>query len=669
MRTFRHLVSATLFLGAALPLARAETPLIPRDVLFGNPQRASVQISPDGQYLSYLAPVEDVLNVWVAPVGQPDAAKPITRDQGRGVRIYFWTFDGQRLLYLQDKDGDENWRVYSVDVKTTEVRDLTPLKGVQARVMGVSHKFPHEILIGLNDRDPQLHDVYRVSLETGERQLMLTNEGFMSIVTDDDYRVRFASRTTPEGGREFLQRVGEEWKPFFTLTGEDAMTTDLAGFDKSGQILRLVDSRGRNTSAFTEISLADGKQTVVAEDSRADVSDAMSHPTEYTIEAVAFTYDRKQWKVLDAKLEADFAALRAVADGDFEVIGRTLNDQTWVVAYLLDNGPVKYYLYDRPTKKSKFLFTNRPALEKLTLARMHPVVIPARDNLKLVSYLSLPPETDADHDARPEKPLPLVLMVHGGPWARDGWGYDPYHQWLANRGYAVLAVNFRGSTGLGKQFVNAANREWGGRMHDDLVDAVQWAVKEKIADPQKVAIMGGSYGGYATLVGLTFTPELFACGVDIVGPSSLVTLLESVPPYWKPMLDLFTARVGDHRTEPGRKFLLERSPLTRVEQIHRPLLIGQGANDPRVKQAEADQIVRAMQEKQIPVTYVLFSDEGHGFARPENNLAFNAVTEAFFGRHLGGRVEPIGDDFAGSSIAIPAGIDQVPGVADSLKQQ
>jgi dipeptidyl aminopeptidase/acylaminoacyl peptidase len=346
-----------------------------------------------------------------------------------------------------------------------------------------------------------------------------------------------------------------------------------------------------------------------------------------------------------------------------------LDDTKWTVAYVLDNGPVKYYLYERPARKARFLFTNRPELETLKLAHMHPVVIKSRDGLNLVSYLSLPLGSDPNNYGRPASPLPLVLNVHGGPWARDSWGYDPYHQWLTNRGYAVLSVNFRGSTGFGKDFINAGDHEWAGKTQDDLVDAVQWAISERIADPQKVAIMGGSYGGYATLVGLTFTPDLFACGVDIVGPSSLLTLLESIPPYWKPILDMFAARVGDPRTEEGRKFLQERSPLPRVDQIRRPLLIGQGANDPRVKQAESDRIVAAMQEKKIPVTYVLFSDEGHGFARPENNMAFNAVTEAFLATQLGGRFEPIGKDFEGSTIQVPAGADQVPGVADSLKEE
>ncbi len=676
MTRWIRMLSITACLLAALA-AYAQTgpgqqqpPLIPRQALFGNPDKANVQISPDGQRISFLAPVEGVLNVWVGPAENPDAAKPITQDKGRGIRAYFWAYTSKHVLYLQDKDGDENWRVYVVDLPSGQVKDLTPAKGVQARVDAVSHKFPTEVLISLNDRNPQLHDIYRVNIETGEKKLLIGNEGYVGFLTDDDYNVRFAWRVTADGGTEGLERTADgQWKPFMKISQEDALTTNPAGFDKSGQVLYLIDSRDRNTAAFTTIDLKTGKQTVVAEDPRADISDVMAHPVERTVEAVAFTVERKQWKILDRSVESDFAYLRTVADGDFEVISRTLDDKQWIVLYEMDAGPVRFYHYDRPAKKARFLFTNRKALEGLPLAKMHPVTIRSRDGLDLVSYLTLPVGSSKFGQPRPDRPLPMVLLVHGGPWYRDSWGYNGYHQWLANRGYAVLSVNFRGSTGLGKSFINAANREWGGKMHDDLVDAVQWAINEGIADPKKVAIMGGSYGGYATLVGMTFTPELFACGVDIVGPSNLVTFMEAIPPYWKPMLDLFVARIGDHRTEEGREFLLKRSPLTYVDKIRRPLLIGQGANDPRVKKAESDQIVKAMQGKKIPVVYVYFPDEGHGFARPENSMAFNGITEAFLAKHLGGRYEPIEDDFAGSTVQVPVGAEQIPGVKDALPQE
>jgi dipeptidyl aminopeptidase/acylaminoacyl peptidase len=425
--------------------------------------------------------------------------------------------------------------------------------------------------------------------------------------------------------------------------------------------------RGRDTAALAVLELASGRQQILAEDARADLSGVLVHPTEKVVQAVSFTYARTEWKVLDPAVQADFDYLRTVADGEIQITGRTLDDRRWTVAYLMDNGPVRFYLYDRqPQRQARFLFTSNPPLEKLPLARMHPVEITARDGLKLVSYLTLPPWTDPDGDGRPTTPLPMVLNVHGGPWARDEWGYDPEHQLLANRGYAVLAVNYRGSTGFGKRFLNAAERQWAGKMHDDLLDAVEWAVQQGIARREQVGIMGGSYGGYATLVGLTFTPTTFACGVDIVGPSSLITLLENPPPYWASFMPVMKRFVGDWTTEEGRAFLASRSPLTYVDRIQRPLLIGQGANDPRVKQAEADQIVQAMTARRIPVTYVLFHDEGHGFARPENRFAFYAITEAFLAKHLGGRYEPIGDAFRGANFSVPSGDDQVPGLAEAL---
>jgi dipeptidyl aminopeptidase/acylaminoacyl peptidase len=337
------------------------------------------------------------------------------------------------------------------------------------------------------------------------------------------------------------------------------------------------------------------------------------------------------------------------------------------VAYTRDDGPVDFYLYDREAKKARFLFTSQPSLDELPLVKMHALEIEARDGLKLVSYLSLPDWSDPDGDGVPNQPLPMVLSVHGGPWARDDWGYDPEHQLWANRGYAVLSVNYRGSTGFGKEFINAANRQWAAAMHDDLIDAVNWAVEKRIAQKDKIAIMGGSYGGYATLVGLTKTPQVFACGVDLVGPSSLITLMQNPPPYWAPFMPVMKLRVGDWTTEEGRKFLESRSPLFQVEKIERPLLIGQGAQDPRVKKAEADQIVQAMEEKKIPVTYVLFPQEGHGFAKPENRFAFYAIAEAFLAENLGGRREDYGDAFEGANFEVPAGAEEAPGLAEAIK--
>ena len=642
--------------------------LIPRKLLFGNPDKASPQISPDGTCLSYLAPVDGVLNVWVAPADNPDLARSVTSDTGRGIRLHGWTYNGNQVAYLQDSGGDENWHIYTVNVDSGESRDITAIEGVRAQIQEASPKHPKHLLVGLNDRDPQFHDIYRVDLDSGNRTLVQQNDGFAGFVTDDDLNIRFAARLTPDGGSEYLQKSSDgDWTHSFTIGMEDSVTTSPLGFDKTGRLLFLVDSRGRDTAALKSIDLETGSETELASDYRADVDDTLIHPTEKTIQAVSFNYERKRWQVLEEALTADLEYLSTVAEGDMEVVSRTLDDSCWIVAYLLDNGPVRYYRYLRQEREAQFLFTNRKALEGLPLVKVHPVTIQARDGLDLVCYYSLPLEADPHQIGTTPVSLPMALLVHGGPWARDSWGYNPVYQLLANRGYAVLSVNFRGSTGFGKNFINAANHEWGGKMHNDLIDALHWAIDQGIADPERVAIMGGSYGGYATLVGMTFTPEVFACGVDIVGPSNLVTLLNTVPAYWQPMIDLFTSRVGDHRTEEGTEFLLERSPLSYVDNICRPLLIGQGANDPRVKQSESDQIVQAMQDKEIPVTYVLYPDEGHGFARPENNLSFFAVAEAFLAQHLSGRYEPVGDDLTGASITVPAGREGIPGLTEALE--
>lgn len=640
--------------------------LIPREHLFGNPSFASAEISPDGTRMSWLAPRDGVLNVWVAPTDDPGAARPITADEGRGIRFHAWARNNRHVLYLQDEAGDENWRVHAVDVETGDERDLTPLEGVQARVVKASWEHPDEVLIALNDRDPQWHDIHRLDLRTGERTLVEQNDRFAHYVADGDLALRFAVQSTPSGGFVVHQRRGDEWEPRFEVAREDALTTSVLFVDERRDVAWLKDSRGRDTAALVRWDLETDETEVVGESDRADVAGILVHPTTRQVQAWSENYERVHWHFLDEAVRADLEHLRTVADGDVDVVSRDRRDDQWIVAFTLDDGPVTYYHYDRTTGVAHRLFSTRPELEGAPLDKMHPVVIEARDGLELVSYLSLPAAADPEGLGRPTEPLPMVLAVHGGPWARDSFGYNPTHQWLTDRGYAVMSVNFRGSLGFGKAFVNAGDHEWGRKMHEDLLDAVQWAVDEGIALDDGVAIMGGSYGGYATLVGLTFTPERFACGVDIVGPSNLETLLDSVPPYWKPMFETLARRVGDPRTDEGVELLQERSPLHRVEAIERPLLIGQGANDPRVKQAESDQIVQAMQGKGLMVTYTLFPDEGHGFARPENNLAFYAVAEAFLAEILGGRCQPFGDDLQGSSLQVPVGADQITGLVEAL---
>ena len=644
--------------------AEAEPPaLIPRQILFGNPFRTQPKISPDGQRVSYLAPVDGVMNVWVGPADDPDAAAPVTTDTGRGIRSHGWAFTSDHVFYSQDRDGDENWHLYRIRLSDGDVLDLTPIDGVQARSLGKSPEHPGVLLVGINDRDPSLHDPYRVDVDSGKRKRLFKNKGFAGFHVDHQLRIRLGEKVSEEGGGELyvLDKKGRG-ELLMTISQEDSLTTGVAGFDAGGERVYMIDSRGRDTAALTTFELATGDIQVLAEDPRADIDGLFLHPGEFTPVLATSTYERKQMHLLADWIGEHIEVLGGVEDGDIGLSGCTLAVDRCMVRFAGDAGGPRYYLYDVEDRAANFLFAVQPELDEHTLAPMHPVVLEARDGLSLVSYFTLPTEADPDGDGRPDEPLPMVLFVHGGPWGRDHWGYSPIHQWIANRGAAALSVNFRSSTGFGKAFINAGDKEWGAAMHDDLLDAVQWAVDQGIADPDRIAIAGGSYGGYATLVGLTLTPEVFAAGVDLVGPSNLVTLLESVPPYWKPLRRVFATRVGDLDTEEGRALLTDRSPLTRADAIARPLLIGQGANDPRVKQAESDQIVEAMKAKNLPVTYLLYPDEGHGFARPENTIAFFAVTEAFLSTHLGTRFEPLGDDLEGSSMQVLEGADQVPGL-------
>lgn len=625
-----------------------DVPLIPRETLFGNPERAGVQLSPDGSKISFLAPVDGVLNVWVQSREDGAEPRPVTSSTDRPISSYGWAINGEQILYVQDKNGDENTHVYAVDLGTGVTTDLTPGDGIKASLMGGHRDRPDEVLVMSNARVPENMDIYKMNTRSGETEMLFKNDGgYMGMIPDDDWVFRVRSKMTPDGGtlQEFRDSPDGEWRQLEKVGLEDAMSTGATAFDKSGKILWGSDSRGGDTARFVKITpQPDGsfaQETIFSSD-KSDVADVMLNPITIMPEAVAVNRLRKKWEILDESIRPDIEALEKLVDGEMEITDRSLDDRTWIVVYLVDDGPVQYWIWDRDEKKGTYLFTNRPELEGLPLAKMMPVEIPSRDGLDLVSYLTLPVGVEP-------KNLPLIVLVHGGPWARDNWGYNPYHQWLANRGYAVLSVNFRGSTGFGKSFLNAGNREWYKAMQDDVNDAAQWAVDQGYADPERMAIMGGSYGGYATLAGLTRDPELWTCGVDIVGPSHVGTLLASIPAYWEPIKVMFEKRVGGaDETE----WLDEISPLTHVQNIQRPLLIGQGANDPRVKVAESDQIVQAMDERSIPVTYVVFPDEGHGFAKPENNMAFNAITEEFLARNLGGRSQPVGSDVANSTAQV-----------------
>jgi dipeptidyl aminopeptidase/acylaminoacyl peptidase len=647
--------------------AHADPALLPRKLLFGNPDRGKPKLSPSGRHIAWLAPKDGVMNVYVAPRGDVASARAVTDEKKRPIPEFDWAYDDQHILYSLDQDGDEDVHVFSADVETAARTDLTPFDKTRGLILKLSARVPGFALLGMNDRDAQFHDAYRVELASGKRELVLKNEAYSDLVADAALAVRFALKPAADGGFDLLRSAPRGgFEPYQSIPADDVVTTAPLRFDEPGTLLYLGDSRGRDTSALVALDTKTNQTALLADDPRADIDDIVTSPVDGRVQAVAFDYDRRSWRVLDPSVAPDFDYLKTLVDGDLNIISRSQKDDFWTIEYVVSDGPVRFYLYDRAKKTATFLFTNRPALESAPLARMYPLVIPARDGKTLVSYLSLPPAADGARSGRPSRPLPMVLVVHGGPWDRDSWGYSSWHQWLATRGYAVLSVNYRGSTGFGKAFVNAGDREWGGKMHDDLIDAVEWAKQSGVADPKRIAIMGGSYGGYATLVGLTSTPDVFACGVDVVGISNLNTFLASIPPYWAPWLEYLARRVGDPRTDAGKALLTERSPLTHAAAISRPLLIAQGANDPRVKQAESDQIVSTLKAKHLPVSYVLFPDEGHGFARPENKLAFFAVAEAFLAQHLGGSYQPVGEDFAGSSITLPEGADQIAGVSAAL---
>jgi dipeptidyl aminopeptidase/acylaminoacyl peptidase len=641
-----------------MPGGEENAALLPRRLIFGDPERSIVRISPDGTRIAFRAPVDGVLNLWVAPLDRIDEARPVTRVTDRNLGPWIvWMRDNRHVVFFREAAGDENWRAWRVDLDTGDVRPLTPGPGVTCYIQQSSRHFPSELLIAYNERDKRYFDIYRVNIATGDSALLQLNEGFAGHFTDQQFRVRFAVRHTEDGDVEYVQRGSDgRWALFSRIGAEDAMATRAIEFSADGSELYWRDSRGRDTAAVVAQDLASGTMRVLAEDPRADFTELLLDPISERPVAAARSIERVAWQVLDPDYRDDFDYLMRQSRGDLTITSMSQDRRYWIAAYQYDDAPTEWFHYDRATRQARRLFSSTPAWEVLPFAPMEPVVIRARDGLELVSYLSRP------RGVQPSRRLPMVLLVHGGPWTRDVWGLYANHQWLANRGYVVLSVNYRGSTGFGKAFVNAANLEWAGKMHDDLIDAVDWAIAQQIADPARVAIMGASYGGYSALVGLTFTPEKFACAIDLVGISNLVSFLNTIPEYWMTWKSLWKVRVGDYTTETGLRFLEERSPLNRADQIVRPLLIGQGANDVRVKAAESEQIVAAMQQHGIPVTYVYYRDEGHGLGRSENRRSFTAVAEAFLAAHLGGRCEPVGDDFAGSTIEFKVGRGLIPGL-------
>jgi dipeptidyl aminopeptidase/acylaminoacyl peptidase len=644
-------------LGLRRAAAVSQADLVARRIFFDDPDYGSVRVSPDGEHLAYLAPLDGVRNLWVAPLAEPDAARPVTRVTDRNLGTgYRWAYTSRHLVYFQERDGDENWRASSVDIASGVIVPLTPERGVRSFLQELDHKFPDQILVRHNQRDKRLFDLFRVNVVTGASEMLFENRDYVVLLTDSDFQLRLGSRFAADGSAEFFERRSDgSWAPFTTVPIGDVDATGMIDFSADGQTLYLLDSRGRDKAALVAIDMASRQASVLAADDEADIVEVLFSDDRRPLAARA-AKDRSRWHAVDPRVNQELENLAAYNPGDFYALSSSVDDRMATVYFERDTASGEYALLDRQTQNVRPLYRQRRALDGLPLRELEPVTIPARDGLRLNGYLTRPaPESRAGR-------LPLVLAIHGGPYARDLWGFNPIHQWLANRGYAVLSVNYRGSTGFGKAFVTAADHEWGGRMHDDLIDAVDWAIAQGIADKKRVGFFGASYGGYSALTAATRTPDVFACIVDAFGISNLLTFMATIPPYWGPWFSIWKNRLGDPDTEAGRALLAERSPLTHIERARRPILIAQGMQDVRVVAAESEQMVNALKRRGVPVTYVSFSDEGHGFARPANRLAFYAVAEAFFAKHLGGRYQPIEQDFAGSTLKVETGGELVPGL-------
>lgn len=642
----------------ALALAVCSRPglpaLIPRSVLFGNPERTSPQISPDGRTLALCRPSKDgVVNIWVRPISGGNE-RMITHDRGAGIYAYKWSSDGRRILFFKDHEGDEVAHLYSTELDSGLVRDLTPFEGVRAQNLITAPRTPDEILVGLNLRDRHVFDMYRIHLTSGEVSLDTRNPGdVLSWTADQKLNIRACSALDPKDASTSIRTRSSSSSPWKTIyrvpfdqslqTAQQNGGTSIVGFNSTGRSLVIVSAAGTDTSRLLKIDASTGRvrEEITAPrgadiDSLGDlvgdeVYAVLADLGFDRIEAVGYNYQRLDWKAVDPEFQADLDALTKFHEGDFQVVSRDASDRKWVVSYVCDTGPTLFALYDRVTKKSRTLFEDNPSLRSYALAPMKIVSFRARDDMKIVGYLTLPLGV-------PDKGLPLVVYPHGGPWFRDRWGFDPTVQLLANRGYAVLQVNFRGSIGYGTKFLNSGTGGWGiGSMQNDITDAAHWAIAQGIADPSKIAILGGSYGGYATLSALAFTPELYTCGVDLVGPSDVSVLVDSIPDYWGPIKKRWVRRIG--LDVHGPEFAREISPLYHAADIRAPLLIGHGANDPRVNLKQSEKLADEVRKQGGDVTLVVYSDEGHGFSRPENNLDFFSRVEEFLAKHLGGRSE------------------------------
>ena len=637
------------FAGALLLLTLAHAqglpPLIDRELFFDNPEIAAASLSPDGSYMAFVKPWRDTLNIWVKGIDEPfGAARLLTTETKRPIPGFHWSRDSKYVLYVKDNNGDENFNVYAVDPKASPAvgseappsRNLTGLKGVHIVVYSTPKKHPDIVYIGMNDRDKSWHDLYKLKISTGERTLIRQNtEKVAAWFFDLEGNLRLALRVAVKGDHDILRVDPSGFTKVYSCSIFE--TCAPVRFHKDGKRVYLQTNKGDDTDliGLALLDLETGKAELIESDPLKRVDLGSAQFSEMTDELVFTDYreDRMRRYFRDKSMEADFKWLAGKWPGqEFGLVSRSLDDRMWLVLLNGDTEPGATYLLDRKTHQLSLQYKIREKLPRESLARMKPVRYKSSDGLEIPAYLILPKGV-------PAKDLPVVVLPHGGPWARDFWGFNAHAQFLANRGYAVLMPNFRGSAGYGKTFLNAGNGEWGGKMQDDITYGVRYLISEGIADPKRVGIMGGSYGGYATLAGVAFTPDLYAAGVDFSGPANLITLLESSPPYWAAQRKIFFARLADLNTTAGRAWLKEHSPLNSADKIKAPLLIVQGANDPRVNRAEAEQIVIALRDRGLPVEYLLAPDEGHGFARPVNNMAAFMAAERFLSEHLGGRYQ------------------------------
>lgn len=648
------------------PDASPRAELIPRAGFFGKLNTFNLKLGPDGETLAFFRPIDGVPNLWVAPLASPERAKPLTRDDRRGFEDFRWSPDGGHILLTSDISGEEHWQVSALNMETGRVVDLTDDPSLRTKIIKLSEQFPGEALIAFNERDARYHDVYRVNLDTGERRLVFENRGrFTDFIADGGFNLRLALRVNPDGSTSYF-RLGDGEPQLVTSMPlgdlRSSKVLDLA----DGDSLLMYDSRGSNYANLVSLDLGSGEVTTLVTAKEADIVDTLRDGPGGELLAVREDPLVSQWRVVDPAVQPELDAIGAATGRSWEVAGQTPDGRKWIIYAHSGSAPSTYSLWDRDREALSRLYVTAPELDRAPLAETTPVLIPSRDGLALPSYLTLPRGLSlADFEAGRER-IPLVLSIHGGPWLRDRDHFHRRWQWLANRGYAVLAVNYRGSVGFGRDFVVAADREWAGTMHNDLVDAVDWAVEQGVASPDEVALFGLSYGGYSALVALTFTPDRFACAVDIAGPSDLNRLLNAMPEWWTFQRPQFTNRIGDPDKPAGARDLLARSPVSRVDRIKGPLLIGQGTTDPRVLREQSDLMARAMEARGKAVTYVLFPGEGHVFYRQQTDIAFAAVAEQFLSQCLGGRAEPFGSSLEGSRMIVKSGGSRIEGLEEAM---